>query len=787
MALTKKLEDIANAIREKQGKERYEYGEPPIIDYEEKTGMVTKTLTKKVGSSNINLETGQANSVYNNGLNEMRTVTFDEMPANTPVHIKLWYGTESTNYDWVVVNNGSISSTPQSYSDWTVRYGGNAASSKGAATKVEFDWSNDTNTFTFGLRSDSSAQYYGYYAELSVEYEEEDVIQIPIYGEPPIVEDNSLTLAQMPDEIRNLTVKVEASLPVQIKEITNNNDYTLNANQMYGYNEYKWSVPYPNTLSFENKAPTGNCMAIAFNDRYCGFIYGKGSAQNNLAWVDLEAGTAHIEEIICNYNSTSTNYTTYPSTYFRVDDKYVCVLFIYKNNSSYYYLHSALIECPEDGSKAPKITLTTGIGTVYSAPGTNTPISSEANSSQMSYCYFDDDTKNLFIIFNKTISVYALTQENIETNNAFYSTWSGTIPVDSVIGDLFYHSIIKIDNGKYNLRSIGYDKSNSKLCNREVETVFTYENNTCTFSDTIYTQAEPNIDEISVPSERNYAIHRDVIGQTADGHMMIAQVNSRVQVTDSHNLPSNLNNQSENYTLAKISVGVMDNDGFVTTKGVVLDLSLYRDVAHGCYIKPITNGIFAAVGVYRVLTFKYNPDAENRLELIDTYSFMDFPADYSLTPTVMPIYSDLDNYTLYIEHPQHTGASYTNVFRKLIHFSDKGLIRAVDIDTTAYNDHTIPDAPNVVKNKGASDTARFRVASVTTNNPYMRIKTFLGRHHSVKMLNNKVIFFEIGSNLQLCGISQLEKVDDVFSGTGTMQVIPIEDIPAGGTGQAYVI
>ena len=55
------------------------------------------------------------------------------------------------------------------------------------------------------------------------------------------------------------------------------------------------------------------------------------------------------------------------------------------------------------------------------------------------------------------------------------------------------------------------------------------------------------------------------------------------------------------------------------------------------------------------------------------------------------------------------------------------------------------------------------------------------------MHNNKGIFFEVGSDLSDCGISQLEKIDDVFSGTGTMQVIPIEDIPAGGTGQAYVI
>lgn len=780
MALTDKLTAIADAIREKQGKERYVYGEPPIIDYEEKTVTVTKTLTKKAGSSNIDLETGEANSSYNNGLNEMQLVKFDEMPANTPVHITLWYGTESTKYDWVVVNNGNPPSTPQSYGKWTARYGGNNAKTKATATKVEFDWSNDINSFAFGIYSDSSGQYYGYYAELSVEYEAQEVIKTPIYGEPPIVEDNSLTLAQMPDEIRNM--KIELSLPVQIKEITNNNDYTLKANQMYGYNEYKWSVPYSNTLIYNSATLTGNGMVITFNDRYCGFIYGTGYSSNTLAWVDLVTGEKNTIRLIDPYNSNNSNYVMYPSTYFRVDDKYVCVLFIYKPSTSSHALHAALIECPEDGSKAPTL-----ITTTVAAAGS---LSYEANSYQMSYYYFDDDTKNLFIIFNKTIKVYSLSRENIEAGNAFFQAVSGTIPDVSLIGDLFYHSIIKIGNGKYNLRSIGYDKDNSKLCNREVETVFTYENGGCTFSDMTYMQAKPNIDETSTPEDKNYAIHRDVIGQTADGHMMIAQVNSRVKLTNDNNLPSNLNNQSENYTLAKVSVGVMDDEGFVTTKEATLDLSLYRDVAYGCYIKPITNGIFAVVGVHRVLTFKYNPDAdlENRLELIDTYSFMNSACDYSTAPSAMPIYSDLDNNTLYIEHPQHPNisSSYTSVFRKLIHFSDKGLIRAVDVDTTAYNDHTIPDAPNAVKNKIGSNTIRFLVSSTTTNNPYLKIKTFLGRHHS-NMLNNKVIFFEIGGDLQYCGISQLEKVDDVFSGTGTMQVIPIKDIPVGGTGQAYVI
>lgn len=239
MALTDKLTAIADAIREKQGKERYIYGEPPIIGYDEKTGMVTKTLTKKVGSSNINLETGEASTVYSNGLNEKKTVTFDEMPANTPVHITLWYGTESTSYDWVVVNNGSTSSTPQSYSDWTSRYGGNRANTKDTATKVEFDWSNDTNTFTFGLRSDgSSGQYYGYYAELSVEYEEEGVIQVPIYGEAPLIGDNSLTLAQMPDEIRTLS-KINGEL----KTVTAKTAVSKGDMVQYSENNIKAAAP----------------------------------------------------------------------------------------------------------------------------------------------------------------------------------------------------------------------------------------------------------------------------------------------------------------------------------------------------------------------------------------------------------------------------------------------------------------------------------------------------------------------------------------------------------------
>ena len=341
MALTDKLTAIADAIREKQGKERYVYGEPPIVDYDEETVTVTKTLTKKVGSSNINLETGEANSVYNNGLNEMQTVTFDEIPANTPVHIKLWYGTESTQYDWVVVNNGSISNTPQSYGSWTSRYGGNNAKTKTEATIKEFDWSNDTNTFTFGIYSDPSGQYYGYYAELSVEYEAQEVIQTPIYGEPPIVGNNFLTLAQMPDEIRTLnkingelkTVTAKTAVSKGDMVQYSENSFTLsrfsdlkNPNDQYDsnwvYDTYPWGISWLKNgqgILWQGVSDTSIKTYVLTKE-----ADGTISRREFGTWAVKDSNTSFLDWVLLNDNQTvkpitimtgSDNYTYIGSTY----------------------------------------------------------------------------------------------------------------------------------------------------------------------------------------------------------------------------------------------------------------------------------------------------------------------------------------------------------------------------------------------------------------------------------------------------------------------------------------
>ena len=214
MALTKKIEDIANAIREKQGKERYEYGEPPIIGYDTQIGIIhhpeQKAEIKYSHTSNINDE-GVANGTYAANLDTSHTVSFPNYPPNTPIHVKLYHGTESTSYDWVCIFDGAVSSKGSSYSSSvTGKIGGGGYTTKDTAQIVEYDFTNETSSITFGFKSDGSQGCYGCYAictcgEDIPAYDEEGEIQVPIYGEAPLIGDNSLTLAQMPDEIRTLS------------------------------------------------------------------------------------------------------------------------------------------------------------------------------------------------------------------------------------------------------------------------------------------------------------------------------------------------------------------------------------------------------------------------------------------------------------------------------------------------------------------------------------------------------------------------------------------------------
>lgn len=90
---------------------------------------------------------------YGNNVSKLDTVTIDGAAS---LEVTVQYQTESTNYDWLYIVEGTVTSMPSS----GTKYGGTTKTTK------TLTFTGDTVTFCF--RSDSSNDsYLGYYAEIT--------------------------------------------------------------------------------------------------------------------------------------------------------------------------------------------------------------------------------------------------------------------------------------------------------------------------------------------------------------------------------------------------------------------------------------------------------------------------------------------------------------------------------------------------------------------------------------------------------------------------------------------
>ena len=128
---------------------------------------------------------GNQSGNYANNLNLNDVIT---IPGATKLHVKLTYGGESANYDWVCMWEGNHPeyTADKNYST-AVSINGTSKFGGYNGTTVECDIAGDT--VTFGFRSDSSGNGYGYYAvvtgdvtsDFSITNEEGNVTE-PEYG-----------------------------------------------------------------------------------------------------------------------------------------------------------------------------------------------------------------------------------------------------------------------------------------------------------------------------------------------------------------------------------------------------------------------------------------------------------------------------------------------------------------------------------------------------------------------------------------------------------------------------
>lgn len=163
---------LADATRGIVGATRLEPGEP--VPFE---NPISKTPNA------IDFET--RNGDYSSSYSKYDVIT---VPGAKKIVVDVAYQTEGTNYDYLQIASGELTSMPST----ATKYGGKTL------TRKTFTFE-DTDTITFYFKSDTSGGgYLGYYAECAG-YDENDnlITALPSYVEVP----NTLTIGEIIEEL----------------------------------------------------------------------------------------------------------------------------------------------------------------------------------------------------------------------------------------------------------------------------------------------------------------------------------------------------------------------------------------------------------------------------------------------------------------------------------------------------------------------------------------------------------------------------------------------------------
>ena len=150
--------------------------------------------------------------------NSMNMYDFAYIPGATKIKVKMAYQTEGTNWDYVQVAAGKITSMPSTIT----KYGDKTLSQ----VELEFD---NTDTITFYFKTDgSSDNYLGYYAECTGYDADGNVIYCTIQEEKEVP--NIFLPTEMPAAINNMDI-----VPPEGYSVSGNCKYKFNGN---GWNWY---------------------------------------------------------------------------------------------------------------------------------------------------------------------------------------------------------------------------------------------------------------------------------------------------------------------------------------------------------------------------------------------------------------------------------------------------------------------------------------------------------------------------------------------------------------------
>ena len=132
---------------------------------------VMNTVTKYSHTPNVD-DSGVPSGTYSSNLNKTDRVT---IPGASKITIEVWFSTESTSHDWLAIYPKGVTPSSSNYSQATIsggKLGGGSSTSKptNAAYHKIYEVYSDTAQFYF--KSDSTKNYYGYYAIITGEVPE---------------------------------------------------------------------------------------------------------------------------------------------------------------------------------------------------------------------------------------------------------------------------------------------------------------------------------------------------------------------------------------------------------------------------------------------------------------------------------------------------------------------------------------------------------------------------------------------------------------------------------------
>lgn len=204
------LTNIANALRNKIGDTRTEY----------ETQTVSRPLIKISKTSNATSHTEKSGGYgYNKSVYDEITI-----PGASSINVTISYQTESTQYDYVQICQG----TKSQFDSSVTKYGGTTL------TKKDLTFQGDSVTFYF--KSDSTTDsYLGYYAEITGVDENNEAIMETEEIEVPVTVPNIFKPSEMAGAIMGIAAEAEPSLNIRTTTIYSNASSTSVPPKSYTY------------------------------------------------------------------------------------------------------------------------------------------------------------------------------------------------------------------------------------------------------------------------------------------------------------------------------------------------------------------------------------------------------------------------------------------------------------------------------------------------------------------------------------------------------------------------